>query len=430
MELQQILESFGLRSSAFADIQDRFTLREYGPNEVVFREGEPPDAFCFIKSGQALVSKRSQSGDDEPLAVLKEGEFFGEIGFLEEMERTATVRGLGDLQVFWLDREEFLRLLEGSDAFARLLDKISRARLLQQTTIFRGLDDESITAVQRLLVERTCPQGTVVFAEGDPPDALYVISKGEVRVSKHTRSGKEVTLAHLGQGDVFGEMGIIEGQPRMATVTTTEPSKLLMLPRVDFQALLREHPRISFSMLRMLSRRVRERGKDVAAAKGVSFFRGMTIISRPERCLSCKSCEIACAVSKSRTHTLYRAISEEPPPIKRIHVRKVRDGSEPVIRPEHCAHCRHAPCLTSCKFDAISRDVASGTIVISGEKCIGCGLCAKACPFNVVTIVRLRGKKRVALKCTYCVEHQAGPACVRSCPTNALVISLAPMPAT
>lgn len=427
MELQHILESVHLGSEKYADIQKAFAVREYGPNQVVFREGETPDGFCFIKSGQALVLKRSNSGDDEPLAVLKEGEFFGEIGIVEEMERTATVKALVDLEVFWLDREKLLHLVDSSDAFALLLDKISKTRLLQQILIFRGLDSESITAIERLLVERTCPEGAVVFSEGDPPDALYIIAKGGVQVSKHTRSGKEVTLAHRGQGDVFGEMGIIEEQPRMATVTTTEPSKLLVLPRKDFQSLLEEHPRISFSMLQVLSQRVRESSRDVAAAKEVSFFKGMTIISRPERCLSCKTCEIACAVSKSRTHTLYGAVFEDPPPVKRIHVRKVRGGSEPVVRPEHCAHCRNASCLASCKFDAISRDVASGTISISDEKCVGCGLCAKACPFNLVTVVRLHGKKRVALKCTHCVEYQAGPACVRSCPTNALVISLAPM---
>jgi carbon-monoxide dehydrogenase iron sulfur subunit len=302
-------------------------------------------------------------------------------------------------------------------------------RLLEQVLIFGDLDEESIAAIEQLLVEKMCTEGTVVFAESDPPDALYIIVKGSVRVSKQTPSGKDVTLAYLGQGDVFGEMGIIEEQPRMATVTTAEPSTLLVLPREDFQSLLLQDPRISFSMLRVLSRRMRERSRDVTAAKGLSFFKGMTIISRPERCLSCRACEIACAVSKSRTHTLYEAVFEDPPPVKRIHVRTVHDGSAPVIRPEHCAHCRDAPCLASCRYDAISRDFESGTIVISDEKCIGCGLCAKACPFNVVTVIRLQGKKRVALKCTYCVEHQAGPACVRSCPTSALVISLAPMSA-
>jgi carbon-monoxide dehydrogenase iron sulfur subunit len=338
------------------------------------------------------------------------------------------VRSLVDLQVFELDRERLLDLLDSSDAFALLLNKVSNTRLLRNAPLFRVLDDDSLTAIEELLAEKTCPEGTVIFAEGDPADALYVIVRGGVQVSKRMQSGREVPLTHLGPGDVFGEMGVIEDQPRMATVTTTEPSKLLALSREGFRSLLLEHPRISFRMLQVLSRRVRERSRDIARAKGVSFFKGMTIISRPERCLSCRSCEIACAVSKSRTHTLYGAVFEEPPPIKRIHVRQAHDGSEPVIRPEHCAHCRDAPCLSSCKYEAISRDVASGTIVISSEKCVGCGLCARACPFSVVTVVRLHGKKRVALKCTYCVEHQAGPACVRSCPTNALVISLAPMP--
>lgn len=430
MELHNDSRMFGLDLSEFEEIRRAFALKTYGPHEVVFREGEASDVFCYIQSGQVLVSKRNRHGDEEPLSVLKAGQFFGEIGLVEEMPRTATVTAIIDVELLQLDRERFQHLLRTNAPFSTLMTTISRSRLLRQTAMFRDLDDKTLLTITEHLTEKVCPQETVLFQEDDPPDALYIIIEGGVRVSKRTKSGRDVTLVHLGQGDVFGEMGIIDAQPRSATVVTTEPSKLLVLPREDFQSVLRGNPLISFNTVKVLSQRLRDKDRDTALAKGTSFFKGMTIIARPEKCLSCKTCEIACAVSKSRTRTLHGAIYEEPLPVKRIHVRKTLIGSEPVMRPEHCFHCRNAPCLTSCKLDAIKRDLISETIVISEEKCKGCGLCAKACPFNVITVIRCEGKKRVVLKCTHCAEHQSGPACVRSCPTNALVISLGTMPVT
>ena len=429
MELQDMFKLSQLGSKELQEIGHVFTLRRYAPNQVVFREGETSSMFYFIKSGQVLISKKNQNGDDEPLGVLKEGQFFGEIGLLEEMERTATVTALVDLEVFQLGAERFRHLVKSSAAFSSILSEVSKNRLLKQVSIFKELDDQSLLAVQKLLIEKIYPEKTVVFNENDPPDALYIIVKGGVRVSKRTKSDRDMTLAFLGQGDFFGELGLIEPEPRSATVVTTEPSKLLVLTREDFQP-LRDNPLIAFNMLKVLSRRLRQIDKEMALAKGTSFFRGMTIVSRPGRCLACRACEIACAVSKSRTRTLYEAIYEEPPPIKRIHVRRVQTGSEPVIRPEHCVHCHDAPCLTRCKLGAIKRDVVSGTIVISEKNCRGCGLCAKVCPFNVIVLIRTEGWTRSALKCTYCAEHEAGPACVRTCPTNALVISLATMSAS
>jgi carbon-monoxide dehydrogenase iron sulfur subunit len=181
-------------------------------------------------------------------------------------------------------------------------------------------------------------------------------------------------------------------------------------------------------VLKVLSHRLRQKDAEVALEKGTSFFKGMTIIARADRCVSCRACEIACAVSKSRTRTLHQAVGESPLPVRRIHVRRTEHGAQPMVRPEHCQHCRDAPCLTSCKPGAITRDALTGTIVISEPKCKGCGLCAKACPFGVITLIRSEGKRRMALKCTHCAEHREGPACVRSCPTKALVISLAAMP--
>ncbi len=427
MELRDIFELSRLGAKELERFESSFDLRKYVQNEVVFREGETSDMFFFIKSGEALVTKKNRNGDDEPLGVLKKGQFFGEIGLLEKMERTATVKAIVALDVLLLDGEKFERLLESSASFSSLINRISTNRLLRQTSIFRDVDDESLTPIQELLVEKNYPVNATVFKENDIPDGLYIIVNGEVRVQKRTKAGRDVILACLGQGDFFGEMGLIDAQPRSATVTTICPSKLLVLSLTDFRSLVRRNPHVSFNMLKVLSQRLREDSRQVALAKGTSFFKGMTIVSRSDKCLSCRACEIACAVSKSRTHTLYEAIYEEPPPVKRIHVRKSQTGSEPVVRPEHCLHCHDAPCLASCKIGAIKRDVVSGTIVISEEDCKGCRLCAKACPFNVITLIRSNGKKRVALKCTYCAEHQAGPACVRSCPTNALVISLATM---
>jgi carbon-monoxide dehydrogenase iron sulfur subunit len=415
-----------LGAKELEEIGHTFTQQRYVPNQVVFGEGEAANMFYFIKSGQVLVSKKNRDGDDEPLGILKEGQFFGEIGLLEETERTATVAALVDLEVLQLDAERFRHLLNSNPAFFSLVSEVSKNRLLRQVSIFKELDEQSLMDVQNFLTEKTCPEKTAIFNENDPPDALYIIVKGGVRVSKRTKSGREMTLAFLGQGDVFGELGLIEPEPRSATVVTTEPSKLLVLTREDFQS-LRNNPLITFNMLKVLSRRLRQVDKEMALAKGASFFKGMTIVSRPDRCLACRACEIACAVSKSRTRTLHEAVYEEPPPIKRIHVRRVQNGSGPVIRPEHCVQCRDAPCLTKCKFNAIKRDIVSGTIVISEENCRGCGLCAKMCPFNVIVMIRTEGWTRSALKCTYCAEHEAGPACVRACPTNALVISLATM---
>lgn len=426
MEIQDIFKKYGLEAEGFEEISMNFQLRGYQPDEVVFREGDPSRKFFFIKSGQALATRRTAGGDDEPVNVLKEGQFFGSTGLMEDIERIVTVKAMKPMELFELSRDKFMSLLESSPSFETLVKNMSVRGLLKQISIFKELDEESLATVQKILVEETHPANKVLFKENDSADAVYTILKGSVRIYRRSEFGRDINLAFLSTGDVFGELGLIESVPRSATVETNDECKLLVIRKDDFQALLKENAMIAFNMLKVVSRRMRETSKEMSSAKSISFFKGMTIIARPDRCVSCKTCEIACAVAKSTTHRLYDSINETPLPVKRIHVRKVGDISHPEIRPEQCHQCKDAPCLPSCKFEAIYRDVDTDTIVIVEKKCVGCGLCARACPFNVISLIRTEGKRRVALKCTYCREHQAGPACVRSCPTNALVVSLAP----
>jgi len=134
---------------------------------------------------------------------------------------------------------------------------------------------------------------------------------------------------------------------------------------------------------------------------------------RPERCMGCRSCEIACAVQHSRSKTLFGAIREEPLPQKRIFV----EAAEKIRMPVFCRHCDDAPCLAACITGCLYRD-EKGFVRRKIERCIGCWSCIMACPFGV--IIRDR-RKRTAVKCDRCHELDV-PACVAACPTRALVL--------
>ncbi len=149
-----------------------------------------------------------------------------------------------------------------------------------------------------------------------------------------------------------------------------------------------------------------------------------TVFVRPERCIGCKQCEIACAVEHSKTKNLFTAIYEDPLPTPRIHV-------TPTVGiktfPNKCRHCDPAPCMQACPTGAITRISEYDTVVINEEKCIACGMCAIVCPFDVITYKRswrITIDKEVAIKCDNCIDRVSRgllPACVEACKTGALV---------
>jgi len=102
MEPEEILKPFGLDRRKPRSILGLFAVSECAAGENVFRQGEGPDRFYFVRSGEVLVSRRTRAGDDEPLAVLNEGQFFGEIGLLEGIPRTASVKALVDVELLQL----------------------------------------------------------------------------------------------------------------------------------------------------------------------------------------------------------------------------------------------------------------------------------------------------------------------------------------
>jgi carbon-monoxide dehydrogenase iron sulfur subunit len=131
----------------------------------------------------------------------------------------------------------------------------------------------------------------------------------------------------------------------------------------------------------------------------------------PSRCTGCRTCEMACAVEHSQSKSLYGAITETPPPRRRIYVEAVGTVAVPVA----CRHCDEAFCMNACITGAIRRD-ARGFVVLDDSRCIGCNSCIMLCPFGVIQKDEAR---HVAVKCDLCPDL-GSPACVDSCPTGAL----------
>ncbi len=141
-----------------------------------------------------------------------------------------------------------------------------------------------------------------------------------------------------------------------------------------------------------------------------------TIVVNIEKCLACKSCEIACALAHSKSKVLEEAVAESPKPQRMVTVEAAGEFGVPM----QCRHCEAAPCVEICPTDAIQRQSEEGPIVVEKQLCIGCKLCILICPFGVL---RIGPEGRAIIKCDMCferIEKGQEPACVEACVTGAL----------
>ena len=140
------------------------------------------------------------------------------------------------------------------------------------------------------------------------------------------------------------------------------------------------------------------------------------IVVKVDKCLGCKSCEMACAVEHSLSKDLYQAIQETPSARSRV---SVAQGAGFVV-PLQCRQCEEAPCVQICPSDALYRADDESPVLVDHDRCIGCAWCVLVCPFGVIS---LDSSNRMVIKCDQCfqrAERGQLPACVSACPTGAL----------
>lgn len=134
---------------------------------------------------------------------------------------------------------------------------------LAAVPLFSQLPRKDLTRLGRAVVERNYKKGDTIVKEGESAVAFFMVTKGKVEVLKGS-GAKKRSLTELGPGSVFGEMALLDGGPRDATVRAVDETECLVLSRWDFVAELRTNPQVAVAMLPIISRRLREAQGDRA----------------------------------------------------------------------------------------------------------------------------------------------------------------------
>ena len=436
----------GLNALQLREFMQESDIRLPKQGDVVFERNDYSNSFFSIVRGRVQIQGADADASAAPV-LLGEGNFFGELGLISGRRRSATVRAAERCILVETPRRAMLRLLASVDSVRKELDLVALRRAVRKY-VAPDITEDDLNALIEGSQIRHYKTGEALFNEGDKSDGLYLVRKGSVMVSR-TLGGHEVVLSYVSAGNYVGEMALVLDAPRSATVRAAVPTEAIVLLASRVTELLAG----SAAMRNVLDDQYQARlqanqamAANVQSGNLISFLlqQGVgeatdVLLIDESLCIRCDNCEKACADTHDGTSRLDR---EAGPTYANLHV------------PTSCRHCEHPHCMKDCPPDAIHRS-PGGEVYIT-DACIGCGNCEKNCPYGVIQMAPLAGKKGVnslwawlltgigrepgtsapaksygaggkdkssaikkAVKCDMCRDIRGGPACVRACPTGA-----------
>jgi len=220
-------------------VVSQLRLARFPVGAYVIRQGAPNNRFYVIRWGQAEVVQVDPAGGPRTLAVLRRGDYFGELGLLSDQPASASVRALQPLEVYALERPAFeARIAPRLRDYGVTSEWIEARAELARMPLFRAAAASELDALLERLQPAEYPTGAVIVQEGEPHDRFYLIRRGRVQLSVRGPDGQEAVIAELGPGMSFGEDALLVGSPCPATARALEPTLLWSLDQPSFQELL------------------------------------------------------------------------------------------------------------------------------------------------------------------------------------------------
>ena len=245
----------GLGRWEFEAMLESLELRDYSPGELIVEEGTPGDSLFAIVEGSVEVVRTLKSGRRRTVAVLGEGDFFGEMSLLSHVPRMASVKAFDRTAVLELTRPRLELIVQRHPSVEEVLRHFQRERLLdnvlRSNALFRLLSPEQREALSHDFQLRARPAGALLLEQGQPVDALYLVLQGQCSVTHRDAVHGERPLRTLREGDMFGEIALLLGLNATATVRADTSCLLLRLDHGSCERHLLEEPAVREALARM-----------------------------------------------------------------------------------------------------------------------------------------------------------------------------------
>ena len=220
-----------LPEEVLSDLAGRVRLRILHTGEPVFRQGDRPDAFYIVRTGSVRIEDEDpETSDTRILRTMRRGESFGEMGLLGGHRRQATVRAIGEVELFEVDKGTFDRLLADDMRAPEFGHTMQALAELRELSIFHGLDSEQLNGILEHGEWITATHGDRLVTQGEPGDRFYVIQSGRAEIILDG-----TVIGSVSRGMYFGEVALLRNVPRTATVTASTPMRLFALERDGFE---------------------------------------------------------------------------------------------------------------------------------------------------------------------------------------------------
>ena len=237
-----------LPDEVFEQLRPLLKEERYDFGEIIVQQGDPADSFFVLVSGRARALKIQPNGEEIPLGALRPGAVFGEAALGEGGIRAASVRCSTAVEVLRLDRADFLALAAQVPDLKHHLQITARHRTLQgflyEFSNFGRLPMPALRSVIEKLEPMEFEKGGLIIREGDPAGPMFIIEKGRARVFI-AKNGQQKNLAFYRDGDFFGELSILNGSPRAASVEAFSNCRLLALDPQAVWELKQRYPEFS-----------------------------------------------------------------------------------------------------------------------------------------------------------------------------------------
>ena len=235
-----------LKKEALSRIMEQIQAKRFAKGKMICQEGDPGNSIFIISHGSVAVCRQDPQKGSVVLNELKEGDFFGEFGFFSNSRRQATVEALVDVEVLEITKEALQKIIQEYPSVSQVLFKFYKERVLDNllagSSLFQAFSPPERRQILDHLSLEEFAEGVTVLDEGAPGDCLYIVKSGELEVYTSGVRGEKLALANLKEGDYFGEISLLTGGLRTASVRVLRPAELVRLSKKDFDRLVAKHP--------------------------------------------------------------------------------------------------------------------------------------------------------------------------------------------